>query len=170
MPRRLVRHACLLLFLGATVLAAGKFPWEDFKKRTLQAAVELDLRAAARVPNPGDRLVLPGGPAVLSKMVVTFSGLGRVIPRERRELLDRWAIARNYAPAYVERYEQEYLFFEGDRRYWLPVQKTVAQQLVRDIKEGAKVELYVLSGVGGLRAGKAWDWLLLVQEYQLPPG
>ncbi len=167
---RLLRFVCLLCLFGAAASAASKIPWEDFKSRSLQSVVELDQKTALRVASAGPVLILPIPAPIMSKMVVTFSGLGRLISKERREVLDRWAIQHDYAPEYIERYEQEYLFFEGERKYWLPVQKPVAQHLVRDIKEGAKVELYVLSGIGGRRAGKTWDWLILVQDYQLPPG
>ncbi|MFI5335948.1 MAG: hypothetical protein ACHQ5A_04145 [Opitutales bacterium] len=171
------RHAHVLLLLfgllaGSALLAPGKgkdFPWGDFKARSLQAVVALDLHAVARLAPKEAAVVLTGKELVLSKMTVIFSGLVRPLSRERRQLLDRWAIQRDYAPEYVERYENEYLFFEGEHKYWIAVQKSVAPQLVQQIKEGKEVELYLLSGVGALRVEGRWNWLLLLQEFQLPP-
>ena len=170
MGRSLLRLLFLLAVLSAPGGLAGKeFPWADFKKRSLQAATDLDLQALARMKPRGDWAVLNARELVLSVMTARFSGLARPLAQERRELLDRWAIARDYDPAYVERYEQEYLFFQQDRKYWIAVQKSVLPHLLQQIKEGKEVELYLLSGVGGRRVNGQWEVVLLLQEFQLPP-
>ncbi len=170
LSRRALRLGLLLPVLGMAVLVSAKdFPWDDFKKRSIQSAVELDLQAIEQLQPKEDRVVLKAKELILSKMTVTFSGIARELTKERRELLDRWAIFRNYDPAYAERYEQEYLFFKGEHKYWIAVQKPVAPHLVKQIKEAKEVELYLLSGVGGLRVDGKWELLLLLQEFQLPP-
>ena len=155
--------------LAVTILPAKDFPFGDFKQRSLKAVVDLDLHSLELMQPKDDLVVLRGKEHVLSKMTVTFSGIARPLSKERRELLDRWAIKFNYDPAYTERYEQEYLFFQNEHKYWIAVQKPVIPYLLKQIKEGKEVELYLLSGVGGLRVAGIWELLLLLQEFQLPP-
>jgi len=169
MTSRLLRLSLLFLCLGLRAVAAKDFPWEDFKHRTLAQVVALDAKTATPLVRGGDSLILPGKKLILSKVVVGFSGLARPLSSERHVLIDRWADQHDYAPAYVEVYEQEFLFFEGEHKFWLPIQKALVPQLRRDIKEGKDVELYVLSGVGGVHGSNGWEWLVLIQDYQLPP-
>jgi hypothetical protein len=147
--------------------AAKSFPWDSFPARPLKHAVNLDDRAAEKHPTDERQLILTGD-YVLSKATVTFTGVERPLSASRRAILERWALLKNYAAEYTRLYDDEFLFLEGARKYWLAVQRPVALSMRKQLKKNHPVELYLLSGVGAERINHDWDWLLLVQEYQIP--
>lgn len=166
------RSALIFLFLCAPLLsvaapAAKGFPWDSFQARPLKHAVNLDDRTAEKHPTRERQLVLTGD-YVLSKATVTFTGMARPLSTSRRAILERWALLKNYAAEYTRLYDEEFLFLEGARKYWLAVQRPVALSLRKELEKDKPVELYLLSGIGAERIDDNWDWLLLAQEYQIP--
>ena len=64
-----------------------------------------------------------------------------------------------------EVFESEYLFHEGERAYWLPVQGPVSPYLSDELEANDPVLLYV-SWAGALCVENRATWLFLVNEFQ----
>jgi len=158
--------AGLFLLSGLAALAAD-FPWDDFKPRLLKQLVAIDLKTAERTPTSDSRVIFPSA-GIASKVTVGFAGESRPLSREKKELVERWALLQKANRAFAQSYEEEFQFTENGRSYWLALQKPVAIEYRRQAKKGGTVVLYLFSGVGGVRVGNDWDWALLVAEYQVP--
>ena len=62
-------------------------------------------------------------------------------------------------------FHREYLFKEGERLMWLPVQDSVASYFPRELHKGQPVSLYVI-WAGAHYAGKEITWAFLVNEFK----
>ncbi len=155
---------CSSLASGHASQAGNKKPRtpEDYQSRTLREIF-------AMTPDPKDlrdkqdRLVVTGD--ILPSMVqVTYTGSTRSIPQFKKEAIHQWA--RLYAGSiehYTEPYQDEMLFIEGGKRYWLAVPKNSALAK-RELSNGEALKLYLIR-VGAAIAGDKYDWTLLVENF-----
>ncbi len=97
--------------------------------------------------------------------IATYTGRSRPLTGTHRELLARWRTSLGLPSSAENVFEREYLFHEGDRAYWLPVQAPVAGYFSAELRPSAPVLLYVIWG-GAHCAGSGATWLFLVNEFQ----
>lgn len=149
----------LVACMGTTALAQG-FPWEIFKPRTLKEVNSITAKAV----RPDDSMFLATN-LLESKATVTFTGKSRPLPPSRRTFITTWAGVFGHPADYANLYEREYLYKEGGDEYWLPTQAPVTKYFDKELKEGDKMTLYLVS-IGAYRDQKEIDCVLLVEEYQ----
>lgn len=145
--------------LSTTALAQG-FPWEIFKPRTLKEVISITTKAV----RPDDSMFLATN-QLESKMPVTYTGKSRPILQARKDFISMWAGMLGHSKDYAELYQWEYLYKEGDDEYWLPTQAPITKYFDKELKEGDKMTLYLIS-IGAYRNQKNIDCVLLVEEYQ----
>jgi hypothetical protein len=136
---------------------------DDYQPRTLKEIFAMkpdpkDLR------DKQDRLVVTAD--ILPSVVrVTYTGSTRSIPQFQKEAIHQWA--RLYAGSmehYTEPYQDEMLFLEGGKQYWLAVQKNSALAK-RELSKGEALKLYLIR-VGAAIVGDKFDWTLLVEDFR----
>jgi hypothetical protein len=149
----------LLICSSVTTLAQG-FPWEIFKARTLKEVISTTTKAM----RPDDSMFLATN-LLESKVEVTFTGKSRPILQSRKDFINTWAGVFGQPKDYASRYEQEYLYKEGEDEYWLATQTPVTKYFDKELKPGDKMTLYLIS-IGAYRSDKSIDCVLLVEEYQ----
>jgi hypothetical protein len=96
---------------------------------------------------------------------VTYRGDSRSLDSKRREVLREWGLAFMRDTSVLADFHREYLFQEGKRAMWLPVQDSVASYFARELKPGQPVTLYVI-WAGAHYAGKDITWTFLVNEFR----
>ena len=160
--------ACVIgaLHLGApTHVAAAQTSWDRYKPGTLSAVMEQhdsSIRASsvARLPS----WVVTGNQfPTLAR--VTYRGDSRPVDSTRVEIVRRWGVSFLRDASIARAFHREYLFQEGQRSLWLPVQDTVASYFARELKPGADVTLYVL-WLGAYYAGHDITWAFIVTEFK----
>ena len=65
-------------------------------------------------------------------------------------------------------FHREYLFQEGEKLLWLPVQDTVATFFPKELRRGQPVSLYVML-IGGYYADGVITWAFIVNEFKAEP-
>ena len=156
------------LLLRFSPASAQDFPWNDFKRRTLQELVMVNIAENAddlkRYPDKG-QLVLRG--KIMPSVVrAVYTGESRPIGSERKKFIELWAGSYS-TPDYGSFFESEFLFKEGTDEYWLPVQKQVASYFSKELTKGEAIDLYLIRP-GGLRVKDKADWVFLVEEFLKP--
>ena len=96
---------------------------------------------------------------------VTYRGDSRPVDSIRAEVVRRWGLSFLRDSSMAKAFHREYLFQEGQRSLWLPVQDTVASYFTRELKPGQDVTLYVL-WLGAYYAGHDITWAFIVTEFK----
>jgi hypothetical protein len=165
-----------LILVGSflNVAAQDGFDYDKYKTRTLKEIVESnsDLKSAditiSKENNPqADPQIVVYGNLLHSEVKVRFMNKSRPISAERKEIIEIWKKSFKIDEKIVSFYENEYLFKEGEKEYWIPVQKQVAEYFPKELKENDLISLFIIR-VGGrkLEDGKSWDWLFLSTEFE----
>ena len=100
---------------------------------------------------------------------VTYCGNSRPLDPKRLEVLRHWGLTFHRDTSVVLDFHREYLFQEGKRRLWLPVQDIVASFFTSELKPGHQVSLYVI-WAGAHYADREITWTFLVNEFQAGAG
>ncbi len=151
--------------LGAPIgIAAAQTNWDRYKPGTLSAVMEQhdsSIRASSVGRRPS--WVVTGNQfPTLAR--VNYRGDSRPVDSIRVEVVRRWGVSFLRDSSIARAFHREYLFQEGKRSLWLPVQDTVASYLARELKPGQDVTLYVL-WLGAYYAGKDITWAFIVTEF-----
>lgn len=159
----------LLLFLFFTVFfslrttSAQDFPYQEYKSRTLAELVEMDLDVTQR-DYKQKQLLIHAAP-YYSAIRLKYTGSSRPVSKDKKNLFKLWQGSVGYDPEILTLLENEYLFKECDKEYWIPVQKQVAAYFPKEMKAGDMITLYLMA-VGGLKVTEKWEFVYLVNEYQ----
>lgn len=102
-----------------------------------------------------------------SRVRVEFTGQQRTVSQSRQELIKTWGKLQNISKKITGLYENEFLFKESDKEYWIPVQKKVEEAMLKEIKANDMITLFVIH-VGGRKASMAkdYDWLFLSTAFE----
>jgi hypothetical protein len=145
--------------LGTTALAQS-FPWDIFQPRTLKEVVSVTTKEV----KPDDTMFFAVN-QLESKVEVTYTGKSRPIPESRKTFISMWVGILSHPKEYAKLYEREYLYKEGTDEYWLATSTPITKYFDKELKEGDKMTLYLIS-IGAYRNQKDVDCVLLVEEYQ----
>lgn len=102
-----------------------------------------------------------------SRVRVQYLGTPRPISPDHKDLIRTWAKLQNVDQKITSLYEDEFLFKECDKEYWIPMQKKVGEDVLKEIKAKDMITLFVIH-VGGRKArmSKEYDWLFLSIEFE----
>ncbi|HLL73415.1 MAG TPA: hypothetical protein VK363_18390 [Pyrinomonadaceae bacterium] len=174
MKHKLLHVVLLLMFLlsggvsaygQSSPLPVNKKPrtQDDYGPRTLKEIAATGTTAGGQ-HDEANKMILHGN-VLPSRVRVTYTGSSRPLPRNRRDVLAKWAARFAGDPAhYTVPYDTEMLFIENGAKHWLAVRKNFAAQAGKKLKKGEAVYLYLIR-LGGVRTGDGWEWLMLVENY-----
>ncbi len=159
--------ALLALLLGGLArISQAQNNWSRYTPGTMAAVIQQH-DSSIRADHAGKK-----GPALAvsgddfpTLARVTYRGDSRPLDPKRREVLREWSLAFLRDTSAVTDFHREYLFQEGKRAMWLPVQDTVASYFARELRPGQPVTLYVI-WAGAHYAGKDITWTFLVNEFK----
>ncbi len=151
--------------MGPSV-AAGQLPWEYYQRRSLAEVISQQRDVALRVFTKefGQRVFL-GGSSFPSHPNIEYLESARTTSARRLELIRLWIETYEIPDEAPEDYTTELLFREDDLELWLPVRKSVIEELESTAAPGDTLTLYVV-WVGALKARADIEWVFLVYGYQ----
>lgn len=102
-----------------------------------------------------------------SRVRVQFTGKPRPISADHKDLIKMWGRLQKIDEKIINLYEEEILFKECDKEYWIPVQKKVSENFLKKVKLNDMVTLFVIH-IGGRKEqmSKEFDWLFLSIEFE----
>lgn len=154
-----------IIVLSSTVTWTQKFPYEEYDPRTLD---ELVAQSAASLMAVSDKpqMMLDAKP-FYSAIRVKFIGTSRPISAKKKSLFKMWQESMGTDAKMLTLLEDEYLFQECGKEYWIAVQKQVAAYFPKELKTGDTITLYLMV-IGGLKQSDkdAFDPAFLVNEFR----
>jgi hypothetical protein len=164
----------VLVWLGALVLGApiesvhAQNDWARYKPGTITAIIQLHdstIRADHVANHPG--LIVSGDDFPTLARVV-YRGDSRPLNPRRIDVVREWGLTFLKDSSIVNDFHREYLFQEGKKLLWLPVQDTVASYFARELHPGQTVTLYVV-WFGAYFAGGDIIWAFIVNDFKSDP-
>ncbi|HLM03524.1 MAG TPA: hypothetical protein VK400_20890 [Pyrinomonadaceae bacterium] len=141
------------------VFAVEAFEKSAYRRQPLVAAIDKNLEKSS-----GKIDFLIDSRQVKSKSKVTYTGEIRAVSDRKRLFLERW-LEKIDAPApVVELFLQEARFRDGDKDYWLPVRKSILDEMKRRYQKGDGVEIHTILA-GAIPQADAFDWIFIVGEF-----
>lgn len=155
--------------LVAAGSAAGQLPREYYQRRSLAEVIAQRQGVVLRTftEEPSQRIFL-GGSSFPSLRSIQHLGSTRATSGRRLELIRLWLKTYEIPDEAPEDYTTELLFRENGLELWLPVRRTVIEELQSAAALGEGLTLYVV-WVGALRAGVDIEWVFLVYGFQPEP-
>lgn len=154
-----------LLLGGSPGIGHAQTNWSRYTPGTIGAIMQQhdsSIRADHVAKYPG---VVISGDDFPTLARVTYRGDSRPLNSKRLEVLRMWGLTFQRDTSVVLDFHREYLFQEGKRLLWLPVQDSVAGCFARELHRGQPVTLYVI-WAGAYYAGEGITWTFLVNEFK----
>jgi hypothetical protein len=146
-----------LAILAASVLAGSPgFEGDKYHPTTLRKVVDAHQSRAA-----GRDLVFATDACLVH---VVYTGKKRPVPPERVFFLEQWLRSVGAKRDFLRLFEQELLFREGSREFWLPTQATRVASLEKEVAPGSPLDLFAVWA--GVFRG---DFVFLVNEFDAGP-
>ncbi|HEX9959370.1 MAG TPA: hypothetical protein VGB00_00390, partial [Pyrinomonadaceae bacterium] len=141
------------------IFAVEAFEKSAYRTQPLAAAIDKNLeKSSSKI----DFLI--DSRQVKSKSGVTYTGEVRAVSDRKRLFLERWLEKINAPAPVVELLLQEARFRDGDKDYWLPVRKSILDEMKRQYKKGDSVEIHTILA-GAMPQADAFDWIFVVGEF-----
>jgi hypothetical protein len=145
--------------------ASGQSHWDRYEPGTIDATVSSNDSTIRRITLEKKPSYYFSGREYPTRARVVYKGDSRSINATRKELIRRWAAAFGRDTTIAHDFSREYLFQEGEKLLWLPVQDTVASYFKRELTPGQSVILYTMF-VGAYWAGEEITWAFIVNEFE----
>jgi hypothetical protein len=159
--------ALLALLLGGLARTGqAQNNWGRYAPGTMAAVIQQH-DSAIRADHAGKKgaALIVSGDDFPTRARVIYRGDSRPLDSNRREVLREWSLAFLRDTSALADFHREYLFQEGTREMWLPVQDAVAGYFSRELQPGQPVMLFVI-WAGAHYAGKDITWTFLVNEFK----
>lgn len=152
----------------------GKIEWifavEEFQKpaksqatayisQSLAAAVHKDL-----LNSGGKDEFLIDARQVKSKSKVIYTGEVREVGENKMRFLKSWAESQGHPLGILRLLQQEARFREGDKDYWLPIRKKIAEDMAQQLKKDDEVIIHTILA-GGIPEANFIEWVFIVGEF-----
>jgi hypothetical protein len=131
----------------------------DYVNQSLSAAVDGNPKADGKQTD-----FLIDARQVKSKSKVIYTGEVRDAGEKKMSFLKSWAEDRGYPLGILELLSQEAHFREGDKDYWLPIRKKIADDMAVQLKKGDEVVIHTILA-GGMPGTNSTEWVFIVGEF-----
>lgn len=167
--RFLLLSAFVLMFCSAT-FSQKDDEFSKYKFRTLSEITTLNREATDAILRKSkleEKHDFIGFDLFYSRARVQFSGSSRPISSDHKDLIKTWEKLQNVDRKLTSLYENEFLFKECDKEYWIPMQKKVSESLLKEARANDTITLFVVH-IGGRKAAmtKEYDWLFLSTAFE----
>lgn len=157
----------VLAIVGCALAQVGpKKPREldDYTPRTLEEISQLQ----GSIVESSNKNVAIHGEIFPTRVKVVYEGDSRPLHQNKKATIAAWANRFAGAPeTYNRPYQQEVLFSENGKKYWLAVRTEFLPRFAQELKQGETVELFLIK-LGSARKGYKWEPVLLVEKFPKP--
>lgn len=137
---------------------------DDYTVRTLEDISQLQ----GSVVESSNKNVAIHGEIFPTRVKVVYEATSRPLVQHKKEAIAAWANRFAGAPeTYNRPYQNEVIFSENGRKYWLVVRKEFLTRFTQEVKMGERVELFLIK-MGSARKGDTWEPVLLVEKFLVP--
>ena len=159
-----------VLIFCATVFSQKDKEQNKYKYRTLSEITMLNRENTAEILRKSkieEKNDFISFDLFYSRVRLQFIGNPRPVSSDHKELIKTWTKLQNVDEKITNLYENEFLFKECDKEYWIPMQKKVGEAILKEVKTDNMITLFVIN-IGGRRAAmsKEYDWLFLSTEFE----
>lgn len=148
MYKRSLLFMLFILLAGQPAVFSQKQVKADrYKSRTLADVIDLNREGTDQILKKSkleDQQGFIGIEPFYSKTTVQYIGSPRPISTEHQGLINHWTKLQRVDKNFVNLYEKECLFKEGETEYWIPVQKELEKSLSETVRSGEFVNLFVI--------------------------
>ena len=141
-----IASVCLsATILGAPIEAAhAQTNWARYQPGTIAAVIQQhdSTIRADHVENHSSVVVSGEDFPTLARVI--YRGDSRPLDQRRVDVIREWGLTFLKDSSIVRDFHREYLFEEGKKLLWLPVQDIVASYFARELHPGQPVTLYVV--------------------------
>jgi hypothetical protein len=137
----------LFLFAVAHSIPVFSQVSKKYKPRTLADVLELNRKGAEGIFATGkldERQDFIGIDPTYSKVAIQLAGARRPISDTHRNLMNWWFKLQSADKKFLDLYQNEILFKEGNVEYWIPCQDKTADLIVANFKTGDTINLLVM--------------------------
>ena len=166
--KQIIGSALLVALVANQPLAQD---WDKYKPRTLKQITSELAEASFKDPDvvivdekKSESTVLSHD-TFPSVVTVVYTGSSRKVSDKKKEVIAAWLKVFQRPPEYLNLFENEYLFTEDGKEYWLPVQAQVASYFERELRKSDKVNLFAV-WVGARRDSAGTEHVFLVNEFE----
>jgi len=131
--------AVILLSIPLVLCIRAQSDWDTYAPRGISALIEQEQRLVNN--SPKSDLVISAQPFP-AKTVVTYSGSKRPIDELTKFFIKMWAQSRNLPAENANMLAEEGLFKEKEREYWIPILRSIAPYVEKELKPGDEIEIY----------------------------
>jgi hypothetical protein len=129
--------SALLLVLTLTIPSLAQNDWHTYPIRTIAELISATAGDASKKVD----VIISANPFP-SKTKATYTGKSRPVSKRTKDFIKLWTETRNVPAGNADMLEQEFLFREHDKEYWIPVIKTLIPFFGKELKEGDEVVIY----------------------------
>lgn len=165
----LLLASLVLIFCSATFSQKdnelGKYKFRTLSEITLLNREATD--AILRKSKLEEKQDFIGFDLFYSRARAQFTGSSRPISSDHKDLIRTWEKLQNVDRKVTSLYENEFLFKECDKEYWIPMQRKVSENILKEAKVNDMITLFVIH-IGGRKAAmsKEYDWLFLSTAFE----
>jgi len=98
------------------------------------------------------------------KVRLYYSEDMRYLPEFKKEMIHYYFVMKKINPEHEKLFEKEILFTEGNKRYWIAVQKVLLQELQKYCKFGDMVDVYI-NCIGAIRDSLHIEGIYLLNRF-----
>lgn len=138
---------------------AVKSQGSAYTEQPLSDAVDKNLKVSGKKDE-----FLVDSRQVKSKSKVVFTGEIREAGEKKMRFLKAWAESQDYPLGILQLLTQEAHFREGDKDYWLPIRRKIADDMAAQLKKGDEVTIHTILA-GGIPEISSIDWVFIVGEF-----
>jgi hypothetical protein len=154
-----------LLFGGSPGVGQAQTNWDRYTPGTIAAIMQQHDSSIRADYDPKYPTFVISGDDFPTLARVAYRGDSRPLNPKNRDVMRRWSLSFLRDTSVVLDFHREYLFKEGRRLLWLPVQDSVAGYFARELHRGQPVTLYII-WAGAYYAGEGITWTFLVNEFR----
>ncbi len=154
-----------LLLFASNGAVSQSFPYDKYDPRTLEELVAQS-SASMMAGSVRPQMMLDAKPFYAAIRVKSMS-TARPVSEKKKNLFKMWQESMGADPKMLTLLENEYLFQECGKDYWVAVQKQVASYFPKELKAGDTITLYLMV-IGGLKPSdkEPFDPAFLVNEFR----
>lgn len=170
---RTISRAIIVALLFALPIRAslGQSTWDRYQPGTLtgltNAADSVVRQSLIEVPDKGPTEHFFGDKRAILATVI-YKGDSRPTNPIRHQLIARWGMSILRDSSVAADFDREYLFQEGDKLFWLPVQDPVATFFPKELRPGQPVSLFVML-IAAYSKDDVITWATIVNEFKAGP-
>jgi hypothetical protein len=144
--------------------------WDKYQPRTIQSIMDAHqavlIESDANAPNKDTQVALTAD-SFPSRVTLVFLGKSRSLHGKRAVLVDYWGKMLKINDDLVSVFGTEMLFKEGEKEFWIAVQKPLLDFLPKEVAIGKPFTAYII-WMGAIKDGDHWEWLFAMNEFDNP--